>query len=80
MYSLRLQLFARVESLDFTADDLLSATPQAFADLIAEMEKTDPQEAQDQVHESYMFHLCAKCRGVIHRLLKMRAGRQKETS
>jgi len=79
MYSLRIQLYARADPLEFTEDDLLSATPQAFDELIKQLENLDPVEAEEQVHESYLFNLCTPCRKSIHRLLKLRARHQKES-
>jgi hypothetical protein len=73
MYSLKLEMYARAEPIVITQEDLET-------DLIQEMEKVldllataDADEASDQVHESYMFDLCSRCRSKFHRLLKSRA-------
>lgn len=72
MYSLRLELFARAEPLIVTKEDLLHDHAAAMEKLVEQMQSMDPQEAEDQVHESYLFDLCTKCRNLMHRQLKLR--------
>jgi hypothetical protein len=72
MYSLRIELFARVEPLSFSKEDLQNDNVSALEQLVQHMEELDPAEAEDQVHESYMYDLCSACRGLMHRQLKQR--------
>lgn len=70
MYTLRLELFARVEPLEFTDEDLQADTTGKMVELIAKMETMDPEEAADQVFERYEFDLCTPCRRKTHEQLK----------
>lgn len=72
MYTLRLEMFARAEPLIITKEDLLHDHAVAMEKLVEQMESMDPAEAEDQVHESYVFDLCTKCRNLMHRQLKSR--------
>jgi hypothetical protein len=76
MYSLRIELFARVEPLVFNQQDLEKDNALALEELVQHMEALDPSEAEDQVHESYMFDLCSACRGLMHQQLKQRQAAQ----
>jgi hypothetical protein len=72
MYSLRIEMFARVEPMILTKEDLAQDYAASLEELVLEMETMDVSEAEDQVHESYVFDLCTKCRNVMHRQLKER--------
>lgn len=72
MYSLRIEMFARAEPLIIGEDDLNKDHATEMDVLLKKMEMMDPEEAADQVHESYLFDLCASCRASMHRQLKER--------
>ncbi|MCX7625244.1 MAG: hypothetical protein N2Z21_03415 [Candidatus Sumerlaeaceae bacterium] len=73
LYVLRIELFAKAEPLELTIDDLLADHTAQIEKLIEEMEALDPEEASDEVYESYNFELCPECRRRVHHLLKGRA-------
>lgn len=70
MYTLRLQMFARVAPLIFTAKDLEQDHVLKLEELVKQMESADPEEAEAQVFETYNFDLCSRCRRKMHRQLK----------
>jgi hypothetical protein len=72
MYSLRIEMFARVEPMVLSKEDLLQDHTAALEELVLQMETMDVSEAEDQVHESYQFDLCSACRNLMHRQLKQR--------
>jgi 5,10-methenyltetrahydromethanopterin hydrogenase len=73
MYQVFITLRAEVtESLNL--DEVESADPETeMEELLEQMEEMDPEELADQVHESYEFLICPKCRQKMHRALKMKA-------
>lgn len=73
MYSIRIELFARVEPLVITPKDLLEDSIDELEELVKQMEQLDPEEAEDEVHEQYIFDLCPECRRTMHRQLKLKA-------
>lgn len=76
MYSMRLELFARVEPLVFSAEDLAKDTLQEIEKLAESMNNMDPDEAMDQVHESYIFDVCSLCRRRFHEQLRSMKGKK----
>ncbi len=73
MYTMRIEMFARAEPLVFELQEVLEDHSEAIEELVKEMELTDPEEATDQIYESYSFDLCASCRQRMHRQLKAKA-------
>jgi hypothetical protein len=69
-------MYASVEPLAFTAQDLAHDHYGKLEKLIEQMETMDPAEAEDQVHEVYQFELCSRCRGWMHRQLRIRQPKQ----
>ncbi|MGI8907814.1 MAG: hypothetical protein ACR2IE_15140 [Candidatus Sumerlaeaceae bacterium] len=72
MYSLRIELFASVDPLTFSTADLVQDHEANLEKLVQQMEKMDPAEAEDQVHEAYLFELCSRCRNKMHSQLRIR--------
>ena len=75
-YALKIEMYALPDPPEFSFKDLQADHSAELEELIQKMESLDPQEAQDQVHESYPFILCSRCRNQLHRRLK---GRQFES-
>lgn len=75
MYSIRVEMFARADPLEFSAGELLADHAAEMEEIIAGMEAADPQEAMDQVFESYMFDLCSSCRRMMHEQFKAKSGK-----
>jgi hypothetical protein len=75
MYSIRVEMFARVEPLEFSEEDLLADHAAEMENIIADMETMDPAEAMDQVFESYLFDLCSSCRRMMHEQFKAKSGK-----
>lgn len=75
MYSIRIEMFARAEPLEFTTEDLLSDPAAEMREIIAGLDAIDPQEAMDQVFETYMFDLCTPCRRHMHEQFKAKSGK-----
>ena len=73
MYTIRIEMFARVEPLVFDLKDLAQDHAGKLQELIGQLEQMDPEEAADQVHEEYSFDLCSPCRRRIHLGLKAKA-------
>jgi hypothetical protein len=69
-YHLRVELFADPTPPSFTEDDLAGDFKAEIVDLIKALEKTDPEESEAEVYESYLFTLCPKCRQKMHQWLK----------
>lgn len=70
-YHLKIELFADPAPPEFTREDIERGDPlEEMKALIEQMENLDPTEAEDEVFESYLFTLCAKCRGKTHRWLR----------
>ena len=75
MYTITIAMQARAEPLVFDAADLADTdTAATLGQLIEAMDRMDPDEAADQVHESYAFDLCTPCRERLHKGLKAAAG------
>lgn len=80
MYTLRIEMFARVEPLVISSEDLKTDYSAKLKKLLKKMEDMDPEEATDQVHEKYLFDLCSRCRETMHRQLKQRKAVNDATS
>ena len=72
IYAIRIELFARADPVVIELQDLLDNPASKMEELLKQLEDADPDEAADQVHESYTFDLCPVCRMQIHRQLKAR--------
>ena len=70
MYTIRIEMFARAEPIEITLEDLLEDHTAKMEELLKQMEQLDPEEASDEIHESYRFDLCRACRRRIHAGLK----------
>ena len=71
-YALKIEMFALAGPLEFSAQDLKKDYQSELQELIEKLESLDVDEAEDQVHESYQFVLCAACRHDLHKRLKHR--------
>lgn len=80
MYTMRIELFARPDPIVIQPADLLGDTKSKLEELIRQMENGDPDEAADEIHESYTFELCPSCRRQFHRRLKLKVQLRDEMS
>ena len=71
-YRLRIEMFADPSAPEFTQEDMAVDFEAEMRAIIEEMEATDPEEAEAQVFESYMFTLCSRCRASLHAELRRR--------
>jgi hypothetical protein len=69
-FHLKIEMFADPAPPEFTEDDLNRDFAAEMERLVEELESADPQEAEDEVYEAYMFTLCAVCRKALHQRLK----------
>jgi hypothetical protein len=69
-YRLKIELCADPSPPEIAEEDLKKDFKEEMRKLIEEMKGMDPEEAEMQVYESYIFTLCAKCRGRIHDQLR----------
>ncbi|MBN1867882.1 hypothetical protein JW916_11370 [Candidatus Sumerlaeota bacterium] len=65
-YRLKIELCADPSPPEITEEDLEKDFKEEMRRLIEEMERMDPEEAEMQVYESYIFTLCSQCRERIH--------------
>jgi FPC/CPF motif-containing protein YcgG len=74
-YRMKIELFADPQPPEFSEEDLEEDLEGQLRALIEEMETFDPhdvREAEEQVHEAYLFTLCARCRHAMHHELRLR--------
>jgi len=71
-YRMKIELFADPSPPVFTKEDLEADSEAEMNALIEKMADLDPREAEDEVYESYLFTLCARCRRLIHTELRRR--------
>jgi hypothetical protein len=69
-FVLRIELFADPTPPDITKEDLHKDHKEEMKKIIKEMGKTNPDEANDEIHERYQFVVCKDCRKKLHRRLK----------
>lgn len=69
MYSLHLAMYARADPLVIDLEQLENVSEQ-LEELLESLPDLDAEEATDEVHESYAFDLCPRCRRRFHRQLK----------
>ena len=65
-FTMRIQLFAEGGTLYLTPDDLAEDHTRRMEELIEAVKDSDPQEALDEVHESFSLTICSKCRKNFH--------------
>lgn len=71
-YRMRIELFADPSPPVFTQEDFEKDPRAELEALIEQMKNLDAREAEEQVHEAYLFTLCAACRTKIHEELRRR--------
>ena len=71
-YRLKIEMFADPTPPDLSDEDADIDYEAEMRAIIEQMERTDPDEAQAQVFEAYMFTLCPRCRASLHEELKRR--------
>lgn len=70
LYELKIEMFAECGPIEIDPEDLQEDQIAKLEQLIDDMEHIDPEEAADEVYETYSFALCARCRQRIHKGLK----------
>ena len=60
-YVLRIEGFAAYDPLEITAADLMRDLEAEMRETIERLARMDPGSAQDQVHRTFRFDLCARC-------------------
>ncbi len=60
-YVVRVEGFAAYDPMEITQEDLARDFEVEMKELLAQLEKTSAREAQDQVHRTFSFDLCARC-------------------
>jgi hypothetical protein len=71
-FRMKIEIFADPTPPEFTQEDLERDYEAEMRALFEQMENMDPKEVEDEVHEAYLFTLCAACRLSAHRELKRR--------
>lgn len=69
-FHLKMELFAEPDLPEITEEDLACDVLAEMQALIEAMEHLDPDEAEDEVHEAYLFTLCGVCRKKVHQWLR----------
>ena len=70
-WRLKIEMFADPTPPDITQSDLEGRDFEAeMRELIEQMGDADPEEAEAEVYESYLFTLCGGCRRRLHAALK----------
>ena len=71
-YHLKVQMYADPSPPEFTQEELEADFETEMLSIIEQMNAMDPREAEDEVHEAYLFTLCAVCRQRMHKELRRR--------
>ena len=71
-FRMKIEIFADPTPPEFTGEDLERDYEAEMRALFEQLSKKDPKEAEDEVHEAYLFTLCAECRQIAHRELRRR--------
>ncbi|MFP4380313.1 MAG: hypothetical protein ACLFUS_07405 [Candidatus Sumerlaeia bacterium] len=69
-FRLKIDMFADPTPPEITLEDMDRDFSAELRELVEGMDALDHKEAEDEVFESYLFTLCSKCRGQLHKLLK----------
>lgn len=69
-FRMRIEICADPSPPVFTEEDLQRDTASEMKQILEAMEKMDPQEMEDEVHEAYTYILCRPCRQKIHDTLR----------
>jgi (p)ppGpp synthase/HD superfamily hydrolase len=71
-YTLRVDLFAAVDNLDLTEEEIERDRSDEIRQLIERLSKMEPEEIKEEserIFERRVFTLCAVCRASLHDLL-----------
>jgi hypothetical protein len=60
-YQVRIQVFAAYDPLELTPEDLARDHQAEIRALLQQLERLDPQEAEDSVYREFHFDLCMAC-------------------
>ena len=71
-FRLRIEMFADPSLPDLSEEYMKCNFDEELQKLYSEIESMDPDEAQDEVFESYLFTVCTLCRQGLHCRLKER--------
>lgn len=71
-FFMKIQIYADPVPPDITEEELAGDHKAEMERLIEQMESMRPQDAEDEVFESYLFTLCAVCRKVLHDEMRKR--------
>ena len=61
-YVVKVQVYAAYDPLEITEDDLEKVTPEAWNDLMEELNDADADTLESEVHISFQYDLCPACR------------------
>ena len=71
-FRLKIEMFADPSPPEFDQQDLEADFAEELRGILEQMEQLDPREAEDEVHEAYLFTLCGVCRRQLHDRLRDR--------
>ncbi|HNY27562.1 MAG TPA: hypothetical protein PLA90_14875 [Candidatus Sumerlaeota bacterium] len=71
-FRLKVEMYADPSPPEFTTEDLERDAGAELRELYEQLSGVDPQEAEDEVHESYLFTLCGACRLQAHNEFRKR--------
>ncbi len=74
-YRLKLALQQAAEPLEITPADLKKDLAAEIERTIAELDRCDPKELEEDVHIEFASDLCRSCRDALAKRLKKAAGR-----
>ena len=73
-YVCEVKVYAAYDVLELTAEDLARDHRTEIAELLAIIEKADPEELMDEVARSFKLDLCPPCQRELLRWLRARPG------
>ncbi len=61
-YVTKVEVYAAYDPLEITEEDLEQANKETWKKLMEELRDADPEELESQIHVSFQYDLCPKCR------------------